>query len=183
MRTLALGSEELGAALRSITSKRVHEVLSNGSRYPWFPAGTDIPLVTDRNDRPRHVCGDERTIEGMTLVFPTIFWDAGTPRLRGSCPSFSPYWIRWMAIHQRMPHPDPDKWRDGTILEGISTIAQAPQVGSLRCHDRAWIQASGQLYLSQGNVVANCFGTNPEHHRFFAQRSFGFDPPRELYPY
>ncbi|MDD5103350.1 MAG: hypothetical protein PHX93_03035 [Candidatus Peribacteraceae bacterium] len=183
MRQLSLSSFELGEALKLRTSRRVTDVLSNGSYDPWFPEGFSFSMGTDRNDRPRHLCSEERMITGVTLVFPVVFWDIGTYHSRGAVSVFRPYWIEWLAIHDWMPPPDQRQWRDGTMIEGVCAIAQTPEIGSLRCHDSAWTQPSGQVYLREGKVVANCGGSSSFHHRMFVRRLHCPDPPRGLITY
>ncbi len=180
MRSVALGSLELGEALKIRTQRRVNTVLSNGSDFPWFPEGFTFPMGIDKNDRPRHLCSEERVIHGVSLVFPVVFWDVGTYNNRGPASPFHPYWIEWQAIHDLMPLPDQREWRDGTMIEGVCAMAQAPEVGSLRCYDRSWIQASGQLYVQRDRVVANCGGSSSFHHRMLVRTRFCPEPPRGL---
>ena len=183
MRQCALSSDELGAALKIRTQRRVIDVQGNGSGFPWFPEGLAVPLGVDRNDRPRHLCEEERTIRGFSLVFPVVFYDAGTDTRRGPEESFRPYWIEWMAIHTWMPMPDQGAWRDGTILEGVNAVAQTPEVGSLRCHDYAWHQTSGQVYLLGEKLVVHCGGSGSFHHQLFGRPALCPCPPRELVRY
>ncbi|MDD5041952.1 MAG: hypothetical protein PHX87_06060 [Candidatus Peribacteraceae bacterium] len=183
MRKLSLGSDELGAALKIRTRCRVIDVLSNGLSFPWFPEGFSIPLGVDCNDRPHHDCEVERTIAGVTLVFPVVFRDIGTYNSRGAVNVFRPYWIEWLAIHDWMLPPDQRQWRDGTMIEGVCALAQTPEIGSLRCHDSAWTQPAGQVYLRDATVVANCGGSSSFHHRMFVRRLHCPDPPRGLMLY
>ncbi|MDD4287730.1 MAG: hypothetical protein PHO20_05965 [Candidatus Peribacteraceae bacterium] len=177
---LLLDAVELGEVLRNRTSRRVSTLLFNGSDFPWFPEGFALPLGIDKNDYPRHLCEEERVIRGVTLVFPIVFWDCGSHLSRGVVNVFRPYWIEWLAIHDWMLPPDQQEWRDGTMIEGVCAIAQTPAVGSLRCHDCAWHQTSGQLYLRDGKVVADCIGSGAFHHRMYVRRLHYSDPPREL---
>ncbi len=180
MRTLALGSEELGAALRVRTKNRVTEVLS-GSECSWYPKGLTFPLGTDRNDRPRHICEEERTITGLALVFPVIFFDVGKSCNRGPDSIFSPYWIKWMAIHDWMLPPDHRVWRIATVMEAISALAQTLEVGSLRCDDAdSWFEPSGQVYIRNNRVVFSTNGSSAFHHLMYVQRALCPYPPTEL---
>lgn len=183
MRQVSLGSLELGEALRTRTSRRVTTVLFNGSNFPWFPEGFTFPMGTDKNDRPQHLCAEERTISGVTLVFPVVFYDVGTYTSRGAASTFRPYWIEWLCIHDWMPLPDSQEWRDGTMLEGVNAMAQMPEAGSLRCYDSAWPQRSGQVFLREERVVAHCGGSGPFHHRMFVRQLHCPEPPRALICY
>lgn len=183
MRQVSLGSLELGEALKIRTQRRVNSVLSDGSFFPWFPEGFTFQLGTDRNDRPRHLCAEERVIHGVSLVFPVIFHDIGAYATRGAASIFRPYWIEWLCIHDWMLPPDPKVWRDGTMIEGVCAMAQMPEVGSLRCYDSAWPQRSGQVFLREDRVVAHCAGSGAFHHRMFVKRLHCPEPPRALICY
>ncbi|MFH1444216.1 MAG: hypothetical protein ABIG34_02395 [Candidatus Peregrinibacteria bacterium] len=143
-------------------------------------------MAVDCNDRSHHQCDDEPTIRGVALVFPVIFWDMFYGRRRGSSSSFVPYWIGWVAIHDWMPMPDHKVWRDGTVVEALNAVAQAPEIGSARCYDEDcyWQQPSVQAYLRQGrDVVADVGGSSAFHHRFFVRRDLCPSPPSVIENY